>query len=188
MLCLGLKMAACVTPSRWTVSLRAASVLSAAYQPEFCLSPIEKGTCDGSIRRYLYNPRRKRCQAFHYSGCGGNRNNFGSKRQCVRTCMKGSARRTPPPRGYLPPPPRFCSLTSFWEEQRSPTPPSAALQKHQSLNKPVIKTTFTYSLVCVHFCIIFIGIYSHSKKQHQQPLHFGTIHLPTDSSLQNIPC
>ncbi|KAJ8349575.1 hypothetical protein SKAU_G00247050 [Synaphobranchus kaupii] len=64
-----------------------------AYRPEFCLSPIDKGTCDKSIRRYIYNPRKKRCQIFHYSGCGGNRNNFTSRRHCVRTCMKDHARR-----------------------------------------------------------------------------------------------
>ncbi|KAJ8253121.1 hypothetical protein GJAV_G00209350 [Gymnothorax javanicus] len=68
-------------------------ISSDAYRPAFCHSPIDKGTCDDSIRRYIYNPRKKRCQIFHYSGCGGNRNNFTSKRQCMRTCMKVDAGR-----------------------------------------------------------------------------------------------
>ncbi|XP_061082862.1 tissue factor pathway inhibitor a isoform X2 [Conger conger] len=63
-------------------------ISSVAHRPKFCLSPIDRGTCGESVQRYIYNPRKKRCQMFHYTGCGGNRNNFGSRRQCVRTCMK----------------------------------------------------------------------------------------------------
>ncbi|XP_066497538.1 tissue factor pathway inhibitor a isoform X2 [Hoplias malabaricus] len=60
--------------------------------PDVCLSRIDKGDCDGSERRYVYNPRVKRCQAFHYSGCGGNNNNFVHKRLCMKTCMPGHKR------------------------------------------------------------------------------------------------
>ncbi|KAL2081279.1 hypothetical protein ACEWY4_023132 [Coilia grayii] len=57
--------------------------------PPYCLSPIDRGTCDGSERRYGYNPKKKRCQLFRYSGCGGNKNSFIHKRHCMKTCMKG---------------------------------------------------------------------------------------------------
>ncbi|XP_016150075.1 tissue factor pathway inhibitor-like isoform X1 [Sinocyclocheilus grahami] len=61
--------------------------------PEFCLSPVDRGDCDGSVRRYVYNPRTERCQMFRYSGCGGNKNNFVHKRHCMKMCMKDHSRR-----------------------------------------------------------------------------------------------
>uniref|UniRef100_A0A671T6B4 Tissue factor pathway inhibitor n=1 Tax=Sinocyclocheilus anshuiensis TaxID=1608454 RepID=A0A671T6B4_9TELE len=61
--------------------------------PEFCLSPVDRGDCDGSVRRYIYNPRTERCQMFRYSGCGGNKNNFVHKRHCMKMCMKGVRRK-----------------------------------------------------------------------------------------------
>uniref|UniRef100_A0A8C1IVC2 Tissue factor pathway inhibitor n=1 Tax=Cyprinus carpio TaxID=7962 RepID=A0A8C1IVC2_CYPCA len=57
--------------------------------PEFCLSPVDRGDCDDSVRRFVYNTRTKRCQMFRYSGCGGNKNNFVHKRHCMKMCMKG---------------------------------------------------------------------------------------------------
>ncbi|XP_063069303.1 tissue factor pathway inhibitor a isoform X2 [Engraulis encrasicolus] len=57
--------------------------------PPSCLSPVDRGTCEGSERRYVYNPKKKRCQLFRYSGCGGNKNNFIHKRHCMKMCMKG---------------------------------------------------------------------------------------------------
>ncbi|XP_029496911.1 tissue factor pathway inhibitor a isoform X1 [Oncorhynchus nerka] len=60
--------------------------------PDLCLSPIDKGTtCDGeerTERRYVYNPKTKRCQSLRYNGCGGNKNNFVHKRHCMKMCMK----------------------------------------------------------------------------------------------------
>ncbi|XP_016394753.1 tissue factor pathway inhibitor-like isoform X2 [Sinocyclocheilus rhinocerous] len=61
--------------------------------PEFCLSPVDRGDCDGSVRRYVYSPRTERCQMFRYSGCGGNKNNFVHKRHCMKMCMKDHSRR-----------------------------------------------------------------------------------------------
>lgn len=57
--------------------------------PEVCMSPVDRGDCDGSERRYVYNPKTQRCQAFRYSGCGGNKNNFAHKKHCIKMCMKG---------------------------------------------------------------------------------------------------
>ncbi|XP_059418418.1 boophilin-H2-like isoform X2 [Carassius carassius] len=64
-----------------------------AQEAEFCLSPVDRGDCDGSERRYVYNPRTKRCQMFRYTGCGGNKNNFVNKIHCMKKCMKGHRRR-----------------------------------------------------------------------------------------------
>ncbi|MBN3308408.1 TFPI1 inhibitor, partial [Amia calva] len=64
-------------------------------KPDFCLSCADRGTCDGSVKRYLYNPKTNRCQAFVYSGCGGNQNNFTSKKDCRKTCMKGIYQKAP---------------------------------------------------------------------------------------------
>ncbi|XP_064166593.1 tissue factor pathway inhibitor a [Anguilla rostrata] len=64
-----------------------------AHPPTLCLTRPDRGSCDDTIRRYVYNPHKKRCQAFRYTGCGGNQNNFASKRECVRTCMRDQAGR-----------------------------------------------------------------------------------------------
>ncbi|KAM9851119.1 tissue factor pathway inhibitor-like [Aulostomus maculatus] len=56
--------------------------------PELCLSPVERGTCDGAEKRFAYNPKTKRCQTFVYSGCGGNKNNFTHRRHCIKKCIK----------------------------------------------------------------------------------------------------
>uniref|UniRef100_A0A671KQI8 Tissue factor pathway inhibitor n=1 Tax=Sinocyclocheilus anshuiensis TaxID=1608454 RepID=A0A671KQI8_9TELE len=61
--------------------------------PEFCLSPVDRGNCEGSERRFVYNPRTERCQMFRYSGCGGNKNNFVHKRHCMKMCMKDHRRK-----------------------------------------------------------------------------------------------
>nr|XP_019955331.1 PREDICTED: tissue factor pathway inhibitor-like isoform X1 [Paralichthys olivaceus] len=53
-----------------------------------CFSPADRGTCDGAEKRFFYNSRTKRCQMFHYSGCGGNENNFMVRKQCIRKCIR----------------------------------------------------------------------------------------------------
>ncbi|XP_056610738.1 tissue factor pathway inhibitor a isoform X1 [Triplophysa dalaica] len=61
--------------------------------PPVCMSPIDRGDCHGSERRFVYNPRTGRCQMFRYSGCGGNKNNFVLKRHCLKMCTKERRRR-----------------------------------------------------------------------------------------------
>uniref|UniRef100_A0A8C9RJB7 Tissue factor pathway inhibitor a n=1 Tax=Scleropages formosus TaxID=113540 RepID=A0A8C9RJB7_SCLFO len=58
-----------------------------SFLPAVCFQPIDRGTCDGSSKRYLYNRKLKRCQIFLYSGCGGNKNNFVSRKQCMKMCL-----------------------------------------------------------------------------------------------------
>ncbi|XP_035764919.1 amyloid-like protein 2 [Neolamprologus brichardi] len=61
---------------------------------ELCFRPVDKGTCSGSENRYAYIPERKRCQVFSYSGCGGNENNFITRRHCFHKCIrKGHGKR-----------------------------------------------------------------------------------------------
>nr|XP_046260112.1 tissue factor pathway inhibitor a isoform X2 [Scatophagus argus] len=56
--------------------------------PEMCFRPVEQGTCHGAERRFAFNPRTKRCQMFSYSGCGGNENNFTSRKDCITKCIR----------------------------------------------------------------------------------------------------
>ncbi|XP_054471277.1 tissue factor pathway inhibitor a isoform X2 [Anoplopoma fimbria] len=57
---------------------------------ELCLTPVDRGTCHGAEKRYAFNPRIKRCQMFHYTGCGGNGNNFPNKKDCFNQCIRGN--------------------------------------------------------------------------------------------------
>lgn len=54
---------------------------------DVCLNPIDRGTCDGALKRFAYNPSTKRCQVFEFSGCGGNANNFVYRRHCLKKCV-----------------------------------------------------------------------------------------------------
>lgn len=53
---------------------------------DLCSFPTDPGTCDGKERRFTYNSITKRCQAFIYSGCGGNENNFVLRKNCIAKC------------------------------------------------------------------------------------------------------
>ncbi|KAK1165614.1 tissue factor pathway inhibitor-like isoform X2 [Acipenser oxyrinchus oxyrinchus] len=66
--------------------------------PDFCLTPAEEGSCAASVKRYFYNSTQEKCQQFVYSGCGGNNNNFISKKDCRRTCMKGDKKESIKPK------------------------------------------------------------------------------------------
>ncbi|XP_076016686.1 tissue factor pathway inhibitor a [Genypterus blacodes] len=55
--------------------------------PEFCFSPVDIGPCDSKDKRFAYNPTTRKCHLFLYSGCEGNKNNFHSRRVCMKKCM-----------------------------------------------------------------------------------------------------
>ncbi|XP_005373386.1 PREDICTED: tissue factor pathway inhibitor [Chinchilla lanigera] len=64
------------------------------YQgPSWCLAPADKGMCRANETRFFYNSVLEKCLPFKYSGCGGNENNFDSKRACVKACQKGFIKR-----------------------------------------------------------------------------------------------
>uniref|UniRef100_A0A8B9CPA2 Tissue factor pathway inhibitor n=1 Tax=Anser brachyrhynchus TaxID=132585 RepID=A0A8B9CPA2_9AVES len=57
--------------------------------PSLCMTPMDKGLCRAKETRFFYNYSTGRCRPFHYSGCGGNENNFTSRKSCLRICKKG---------------------------------------------------------------------------------------------------
>ncbi|XP_037746604.1 tissue factor pathway inhibitor 2 isoform X2 [Chelonia mydas] len=58
--------------------------------PLLCYSPKDEGLCSSSVTRYYYNSKSQSCEEFSYTGCGGNANNFVSKKDCYNICKKGS--------------------------------------------------------------------------------------------------
>ncbi|XP_020797723.1 LOW QUALITY PROTEIN: tissue factor pathway inhibitor a [Boleophthalmus pectinirostris] len=54
---------------------------------EECQLSVDAGTCDEAHRRYYFNSATRRCQSFIFSGCGGNNNNFVSRRLCFKKCV-----------------------------------------------------------------------------------------------------
>uniref|UniRef100_A0A224YRT8 Tissue factor pathway inhibitor n=1 Tax=Rhipicephalus zambeziensis TaxID=60191 RepID=A0A224YRT8_9ACAR len=55
-------------------------------KPAACYLNSEYGACKGHFERYFYNHSNYKCRKFEYSGCGGNGNNFESKRECRYLC------------------------------------------------------------------------------------------------------
>ncbi|XP_044525652.1 tissue factor pathway inhibitor isoform X1 [Gracilinanus agilis] len=62
------------------------------YGPSWCLTPADRGLCRANEKRFYFNSSIGKCRSFYYSGCGGNENNFTSKKSCLRTCKKGFSR------------------------------------------------------------------------------------------------
>ncbi|XP_036285301.1 tissue factor pathway inhibitor 2 [Pipistrellus kuhlii] len=73
-------------------------------RPSYCYSPRDEGLCSANVTRYHFNPRHNACQAFTYTGCGGNDNNFVSMKDCKRVCMKAFRKKTGKkmPRRFFP--------------------------------------------------------------------------------------
>ncbi|KFM02818.1 Tissue factor pathway inhibitor [Aptenodytes forsteri] len=57
--------------------------------PSLCMTPMDRGLCRAKELRFFYNYSTGRCRPFSYSGCGGNENNFTSRKSCLRICKKG---------------------------------------------------------------------------------------------------
>ncbi|XP_027740241.1 tissue factor pathway inhibitor isoform X1 [Empidonax traillii] len=57
--------------------------------PSLCMTPMDRGLCRAKELRFFYNHSSRRCNPFSYSGCGGNENNFTSRKSCLRICKKG---------------------------------------------------------------------------------------------------
>lgn len=56
--------------------------------PSFCYFPKDEGLCSANVTRYYFSPRQRACQAFTYTGCGGNDNNFVTMKSCKQVCAK----------------------------------------------------------------------------------------------------
>ncbi|XP_058156501.1 tissue factor pathway inhibitor isoform X3 [Dasypus novemcinctus] len=63
------------------------------HGPSWCQGPADRGLCHANINRYYFNSIIGKCRPFKYSGCGGNENNFTSKKACLKTCKKGFTKR-----------------------------------------------------------------------------------------------
>ncbi|XP_070588010.1 tissue factor pathway inhibitor isoform X2 [Erythrolamprus reginae] len=57
--------------------------------PSLCVMPMDRGLCKANEKRFFYNQITGKCRPFSYTGCGGNENNFTSRKACVRMCKKG---------------------------------------------------------------------------------------------------
>jgi len=53
---------------------------------EICASDKDAGECEDQVERFYYELESEECQTFHYSGCGGNKNNFMSQQECLTFC------------------------------------------------------------------------------------------------------
>ncbi|XP_041352170.1 kunitz-type serine protease inhibitor homolog delta-dendrotoxin-like [Gigantopelta aegis] len=61
---------------------------SAVFQsPHDCNEPMDIGPCDGVVPRFFYSFQMRQCLSFDYGGCGGNSNNFKTRRECEDTCV-----------------------------------------------------------------------------------------------------
>ena len=51
-----------------------------------CTSEPEKGPCYGAYQHYYFDQHHKTCKRFIYGGCGGNSNNYRTKKDCSTNC------------------------------------------------------------------------------------------------------
>ncbi|CAB3396736.1 unnamed protein product [Caenorhabditis bovis] len=66
------------------------ALLAAAAFCQDCTSSRDQGeTCNQSSpsRQFYYDTRMKVCQPFQYFGCGGNRNRYGTSKECRDACQ-----------------------------------------------------------------------------------------------------
>ncbi|NXR40817.1 TFPI1 inhibitor, partial [Zosterops hypoxanthus] len=56
--------------------------------PSLCMTPMDRGLCRAKELRFFYDYSTGKCRPFSYSGCGGNENNFISRKSCLRICKK----------------------------------------------------------------------------------------------------
>nr|XP_012306226.1 tissue factor pathway inhibitor 2 [Aotus nancymaae] len=78
----------------------------------YCYSPKDEGLCSANVTRYYFNPRYKTCEAFAYTGCGGNENNFVSRKDCIRACEKALKKQR-----KMPKLPFFNRNLKIWKKQ-----------------------------------------------------------------------
>uniref|UniRef100_A0A6B0V9S6 Putative kunitz n=1 Tax=Ixodes ricinus TaxID=34613 RepID=A0A6B0V9S6_IXORI len=61
------------------------------YTPDGeCALPPNKGLCKGNFTRYYWDKDLGHCEKFNYTGCAGNGNNFGTKKECLKFCKAKS--------------------------------------------------------------------------------------------------
>ena len=62
-----------------------------AVEVGLCELPAAPGPCtEDLVWRFYYNAVSQRCERFRYGGCGGNRNNFETLKDCENVCDIGA--------------------------------------------------------------------------------------------------
>ncbi|UYV63954.1 hypothetical protein LAZ67_2006131 [Cordylochernes scorpioides] len=51
-----------------------------------CYERLDSGKCDSAFSRFYYDYETNSCKSFTFGGCGGNRNNFCTRQECVEFC------------------------------------------------------------------------------------------------------
>uniref|UniRef100_A0A669QLG8 Tissue factor pathway inhibitor n=1 Tax=Phasianus colchicus TaxID=9054 RepID=A0A669QLG8_PHACC len=74
---------------KWCITLFFLVFLEPPPIPSLCMTPMDRGLCRAKETRFFFNYSTGRCRPFTYSGCGGNENNFTSRKSCLRICRKG---------------------------------------------------------------------------------------------------
>ncbi|XP_062919665.1 kunitz-type protease inhibitor 2 isoform X2 [Mobula hypostoma] len=75
--------------------------LSVAENKAYCYDPAMTGHCRAAFPRWYYDPEVQDCLPFIYGGCGGNKNNFESKGNCLTACWGVPALVSEPPERKL---------------------------------------------------------------------------------------
>uniref|UniRef100_A0A3P8UUW3 BPTI/Kunitz inhibitor domain-containing protein n=1 Tax=Cynoglossus semilaevis TaxID=244447 RepID=A0A3P8UUW3_CYNSE len=63
-------------------------MLTRRKQPDLCQLPMEEGSCGRYTLRWYFNPQRRACRPFVYSGCEGNDNRFLHLEDCEEACLE----------------------------------------------------------------------------------------------------
>ena len=69
----------------WTAAYQVPLSMGFSRQA-FCMEPKLMGDCNAVMIRYFYDAYTGLCELFRYGGCGGNKNNFLTKEECMKTC------------------------------------------------------------------------------------------------------
>ncbi|NWQ64632.1 TFPI1 inhibitor, partial [Neopipo cinnamomea] len=83
-----LRKQGCETGTLQSLTLFFLIFLESPRIPSLCMTPMDRGLCRAKELRFFYNYSSGRCHPFSYSGCGGNENNFTSRKSCLRICKK----------------------------------------------------------------------------------------------------
>ena len=81
------------TPTEPETSTTSTTSTTETTTVDICTLPMEIGTsCNtkyiyNRYYRYYYDSIKGKCKRFIYDGCGGNANNFRTKKACKATCV-----------------------------------------------------------------------------------------------------
>ncbi|XP_051972876.1 boophilin-H2 [Xyrauchen texanus] len=60
--------------------------VSVSSMGPLCTDPIDEGEGKDKLYRFYFDPQLEICTPFFYKGQGGNNNNFGSDKECMKAC------------------------------------------------------------------------------------------------------